>query len=145
MSKMSPHYRKVLTFLVFILVLSFAFYFAFSPSTLAEESGGCAKVNLGGKTISTCHLECVSGTCTEVGNVGSGDNNKDGCTAVSAKCGLSKDVTGGASGESDLPGIDLTIQDVFDIIYGFACWLWSVSMILLVIFIIISGIRFMAA
>jgi len=45
----------------------------------------------------------------------------------------------------DLPGIDLTIDDVFNIIYGFACWLWSVAMVLLIIFIIFSGIRIMAA
>ena len=50
-------------------------------------------------------------------------------------------------GEStdDLIGIDLTIDDVFNIIYGFACWLWSVSMFIIVIAIIWVGIRMMGS
>lgn len=45
----------------------------------------------------------------------------------------------------DLPGIDLTIERVSEIIYAFACWLWSVSIFILIIFIILAGVRFMYA
>jgi len=44
-----------------------------------------------------------------------------------------------------LPGIDLTIDGIFRLVYGFACWLWSIAIVLLVIFIVISGLRFMYA
>ncbi len=46
---------------------------------------------------------------------------------------------------SDLPGIDLTIDGVFRIVYGFACWLWSIAIVLLIIFIVLAGLRFMYA
>lgn len=51
----------------------------------------------------------------------------------------------GADGSSDWQGIDLTIQNVGQIIAGFACWLWSLSVPLMVIFIIWSGLRYMYA
>lgn len=53
--------------------------------------------------------------------------------------------TGGNVDTSGLPGIDLTADRITQIIYGFACWLWSISIFLLIIFIIIAGLRFMYA
>lgn len=40
---------------------------------------------------------------------------------------------------------NLKIQDVFDIITGLACWLTRVAGLLIIIFIVIAGIQFMAA
>lgn len=51
----------------------------------------------------------------------------------------------GADGSNDWQGIDLTIQDVGRIIAGFACWLWSLSVPLMIIFIIWAGLRYMYA
>ncbi|MEK7151228.1 MAG: pilin [Patescibacteria group bacterium] len=42
-------------------------------------------------------------------------------------------------------GIDLTIEDVFDIINNFACWLIRVITPIMIIFIVIAGLRFMHA
>ncbi|MDO8591370.1 MAG: hypothetical protein Q7R60_00395 [bacterium] len=50
-----------------------------------------------------------------------------------------------AAGEEGLSGIDLTIQDVFNIINGLACWATRVAMAVMVIFIILAGLRFMNA
>ena len=50
-----------------------------------------------------------------------------------------------AAGTESLPGEDLAIQDVFAIINGLACWFSRVAVLLMVIFIILAGIRFMAA
>src|SRR3989344_2342530 len=52
---------------------------------------------------------------------------------------------GSSDSTSDLPGIDLTIDDVFNIINNFACWLWSVAMILIIIALILVGLRMMNA
>lgn len=52
---------------------------------------------------------------------------------------------GDGTGDEDWTGIDLTIQDVFAIINGLACWFARIASVLMVIFIIIAGIRFMAA
>jgi len=42
-------------------------------------------------------------------------------------------------------GIDLTIQSVFGIITGLACWFTRFALILIVVYIIIYGIKFMMA
>ena len=49
------------------------------------------------------------------------------------------------NGSGILPGEDLTIQDVFTILTGIACWLSRVAGSLMVIFIILAGFRFMNA
>jgi hypothetical protein len=49
-----------------------------------------------------------------------------------------------ATGNS-LPGQDLSIQDVFGIINGIACWLLRTVGAVMVIFLVIAGLRFMAA
>lgn len=48
-------------------------------------------------------------------------------------------------GEDDWLGIDLSIQDVQNIIIGLACWLMRVIFAVMVIFLVIAGLRFMAA
>lgn len=47
--------------------------------------------------------------------------------------------------DSGLPGEELSIQGVFNIIAGLACWLTRVSFVIVVIFIILAGFRFMNA
>ena len=49
-----------------------------------------------------------------------------------------------ASGES-LSGIDLTANDVIDIINGLACWAMRVAGAVMVIFLVLAGLRFMNA
>lgn len=44
-----------------------------------------------------------------------------------------------------LPGEDLTVQNVFAIVNGLACWLIRVVTAIMVIFIVLAGFRFMAA
>jgi len=43
------------------------------------------------------------------------------------------------------PGIDLTIQDVVGIITGLACWFTRVALVLIVVFVIFYGLKFMVA
>lgn len=50
-----------------------------------------------------------------------------------------------AGGDGDWMGIDLTIQDVSNIITGIACWLLRVGTVIAIIFVILAGIRFMYA
>lgn len=50
-----------------------------------------------------------------------------------------------ASGVGDLPGVDLTIEDVGDIITALACWMLRIATLLMVIFLILAGMRFMSA
>lgn len=47
--------------------------------------------------------------------------------------------------EDDWLGIDLSIQDVMDILTGLACWLLRVSFAVMVIFLVLAGLRFMNA
>jgi len=43
------------------------------------------------------------------------------------------------------PGIDFSIQDIVGIITGLACWFTRVALILIVVFVIFYGIKFMTA
>lgn len=43
------------------------------------------------------------------------------------------------------PGIDLTIQDVAEIITGLACWITRVALVFIVVAIIYFGVKFMMA
>ena len=49
------------------------------------------------------------------------------------------------TGNSGYQGIDLTIQSVFGIITGLACWFTRFALILIVVYIVIFGIKFMMA
>lgn len=48
-----------------------------------------------------------------------------------------------ASSHPDAPGINLTIQDVLEIITGLACWISSAALVLVVVAVIYYGIKFM--
>ena len=50
-----------------------------------------------------------------------------------------------AATTGEYQGIDLTIQGVFGIITGLACWFTRFALILMVIYIVYYGIRFMMA
>jgi len=49
-----------------------------------------------------------------------------------------------ATGTDGLPGEDLAIQDVFNIINGLACWLTRIATAVMVIFLVLAGLRYMA-
>ncbi len=51
----------------------------------------------------------------------------------------------GGPGESSWMGMDLSIQDVADIINGLACWLTRIATAVMVIFLVLAGLRFMNA
>jgi hypothetical protein len=46
---------------------------------------------------------------------------------------------------SGLPGEDLSVQDLFAIINGLACWLIRIAFSLMVIFLVVVGLQFMNA
>ena len=73
--------------------------------------------------------QCASGKCSD-GNL---------CLAAEGAAG------GGGGGEWDWTGINLSIQDVADIINGLACWLTRIATAIMVIFLVLAGLRFMYA
>ena len=40
---------------------------------------------------------------------------------------------------------DLKIQDVFNIVSGLSCWLLSIALLLVIIFAVVTGVKFMTA
>ncbi|OGN16917.1 MAG: hypothetical protein A3C88_00525 [Candidatus Yanofskybacteria bacterium RIFCSPHIGHO2_02_FULL_50_12] len=48
-----------------------------------------------------------------------------------------------AADTSNLPGVDLTVQSLFGIIAGLACWISRLALIAMVVAIVIYGIQFM--
>ena len=99
---------------------------------------------------------CNNGVCVRRGGNGVGGLCNLDSQCASGQCGannLCLSASGeepppdprGGPGEADWMGIDLTIQDVFAIINGLACWFARIASLLMVIFIILAGIRFMAA
>ncbi len=50
-----------------------------------------------------------------------------------------------AAGEEGLTGVDLTVEGIFNIITGLACWLSRVAVAVMIIFIVLAGLRFMNA
>lgn len=50
-----------------------------------------------------------------------------------------------AAGEEGLSGVDLTVEGIFNIIAGLACWFTRITLPIMVIFIILAGFRFMYA
>lgn len=50
-----------------------------------------------------------------------------------------------AAQSSQLPGVDLTIDSVFNVIVGLACWLSRIAIILLTAFIMWYGILFLSS
>lgn len=47
--------------------------------------------------------------------------------------------------DTEYQGINLTIQSVFGIITGLACWFTRFALILIVVYLVIFGIKFMTA
>lgn len=83
-----------------------------------EEGAWCTK-----------DAQCASGKCSD-GNL----------------CLTAEGATGGGGEDGwDWTGIDLTIQDVMDIINGLACWLTRIATAIMVIFLVLAGMRFMYA
>lgn len=135
-----------------------------SPST----NGGCPTQLFCSETSNKC-VECDSDdqcgggsdTCSSGVCVAPGGNSEGGsCISDSQcqsglKCGNDKTCTNldnpppppPPKGDdlTEPPNVDLTIQGVFNIITGLACWLLRVIGFVLVIFIILAGLRFMAA
>lgn len=94
---------------------------------------------------------CQAGVCIKSGT--SGNALGESCI-VDKSCtqGLACDqkthkcIQGSAGGgEGNWMGIDLSIQDVADIINGLACWLTRIATAIMVIFLILAGFRFMYA
>lgn len=98
---------------------------------------------------------CNFGLCLRPGGNLVGDFCGENSQCASGNCGRSarclpvSDTGGGERGgptdEADWMGVDLTIQDVFAIINGLACWTTRVAVFIMVIFIILAGLRFMNA
>lgn len=47
--------------------------------------------------------------------------------------------------EESLPDIDLTVEGLFNIIAGLACWFTRISLPIMVIFLVLAALRFMHA
>ena len=97
---------------------------------------------------------CDRGVCVRRGGNGIGGLCRFDNQCASRNCGTNNLCVGGATTptptasndpEDDWTGIDLTIQDVFSIIENFASLLIGVVTAIMAIFVIIAGLRFMAA
>jgi hypothetical protein len=94
---------------------------------------------------------CQAGVCIKPGT--SGNALGESCV-VDKSCTQNlacdqkthKCIQGSAGdGGGNWMGVDLTIQDVADIINGLACWLTRIATAIMVIFLILAGFRFMNA
>ncbi len=98
---------------------------------------------------------CDGGVCVYRGGNEEGAWCTKGTHCASGKCsdgnlclagaGPGEPGEPGGGGEWDWTGINLTIQDVADIINGLACWLTRIATAIMVIFLVIAGMRFMYA
>lgn len=50
-----------------------------------------------------------------------------------------------ANAQQEYQGVDLTIQSIFGIITGLACWFTRFALVLMVVMIVLYGIKFMTA
>ena len=46
---------------------------------------------------------------------------------------------------SNLPGADLTVTSIEDIIQGLACWIYRIAFLLIIIFIVLTGVRYVSS
>ena len=100
------------------------------PAALCDQ--GVCSVPKGKTDGSWCtkDAQCASGKCSD-GNI---------CVAVS------RSASGGSEeGGWDWMGVDITIEDVANIIEGIACWLTRIATAIMVIFLVLAGLRFMNA
>lgn len=157
-------------FIVFFAVLLAGFYFAGNALAINDLGGSCNDDNdciegllcsergtcLGCESEDDCESgETCDAVCVRPGGNLLGDFCGEDAQCASRRCGTGRrclppvgtteEGSGGTGGNDDWLGIDLSIQDVAYIIEGIACWLLRVSMLLAIIFIILAGIRFMAA
>jgi len=140
-------FRKILhnNFLLLVIIFAFAFvafggFNQIDAQTLPTEEdvipAGCVDVDGSGDLN---EIDCGSpqnDSCSACGGGSTEDENEVGNGAGTGA---------GTEGEIDWTGVDLTIQDVADIINGLACWLIRVIFAVMVIFLILAGLRFMAA
>lgn len=84
-------------------------------------------------------------------SAGGGNNNGGASNPAGGAQGsnsTSSSGQGGAGGSNDqvnLPGVDLTIDSIKNIIIGIACWSMSVILAVMVIALIVAGVRFYIA
>lgn len=48
-------------------------------------------------------------------------------------------------GQQNFPGADLTIQGLEDLLRGLACWIYRIAFLLIIVFILTVGIRYLAS
>ena len=132
-----------------------------------DSSGKCVECVSADHCDSQLNEACTGGICT----LPSGNNAGDLCASSSnCKSGLTCGTRGicevaatvsatpsvsvtpspsvsmvPAGSGSNWMGIDLSIQDVANIINGLACWLTRIATAIMVIFLVIAGLRFMNA
>lgn len=56
---------------------------------------------------------------------------------------LAAATTGTSNALSNAPGVDLTIQGVFNLFYGLVCWATSFIMVFIILMLIFYGLQFM--
>ena len=94
---------------------------------------------------------CEGGVCVlEGGNPEGAWCAKDShCTSEKCSAGnlclVGAGPAGEEGGEWDWTGVDITIEDVANIIEGLACWLTRIATAVMVIFLVLAGLRFMNA
>lgn len=136
------------------------------PDYICSDSGACVQC----LTIDDCDTQtevCTDGVCTQrpaIGGADQGGNGPGGLCMTDRNCraglvcganklcqepGAEPPPDQGGKPPSDtgkgLPGVDVTIEDVFNIINGIACWLIRVVFAVMVIFLVLAGLRFMNA
>ena len=99
---------------------------------------------------------CNDGVCVSSGGNASGQLCASNDQCLSKYCdgntntcrGGGSTTTNKTSGDNPLgnfPGENLSAQDVTGIVIGFACWLSRAAMTLTIIFVVLSGLKFMSA
>lgn len=172
MTIFKPMKTKLGVGLVSILASIFVFYIFNSHSVQAlglplnssnPIPAGCADVDANGiineidcggaPENASCSI-CDGGAKIPAGCVdvdGDGQIDESECGVIgsencSAPVCSDDNVDNKSVGDShDWTGIDLTVQDVFSIIAGLACWFSRVAVAVMVIFIILAGLHFMNA
>jgi len=127
------------------------------------SSGWCVQCMNEGDCDQSLNQSCTNNVCTlPGGNTAGGlcvaDSNcksgltcgaKNICQAAGSVAPSTSVIPSGsmapAGGEENWMGIDLSIQDVADIINGLACWLTRIATAIMVIFLVLAGLRFMNA
>jgi len=84
--------------------------------------------------------------CVEDSNCISQNCTANRCQAAKAGGGATPTPKTSQTGSSDaLPGVDLSIEGVTNLLYGLVCWLTRIAGVLMVIALVLVGLRMMAA